>query len=94
MDEATDWSLDEKTDRVWDRVIDYEWCDLEVFSDLDRLIALILTEIGKLGSHISLFELDELISHSSTIERSRSAQLFHEIVDRSEERRVGKECCG
>ena len=84
MDEATDWSLDEKTDRVWDRVIDHEWCDLEVFPDLDRLIALILTKVRKLGSHISLFELDKLICHSGTIEGDRSTKLFHKIVDSSD----------
>ena len=84
MDEATDWSLYEKPDRVWDRVIDYEWCDLEVFSDLDRLIALILTKVRKLSSHISLFELDKLICHGSTIEGDRSTKLFHKIVDSSD----------
>ena len=80
MDEAANRRLNEETDRVWDRVIDDKWCDLEILPDLDRLIALILTKIRELSSHISLLELDKLICHSRSIYRSTATKLFHKIV--------------
>lgn len=84
MYESSHRSLDEKTDGIWDRVIDDKRSDLEMFSYLDRLISLIFTKIRKCSSHISLFKLDKLICHSGSIDRSIASELFHHVVDSSD----------
>ena len=84
MNKSSYWSLDEKTDRVRDRVIHDKWSNLEIFSYLYRFVASIFSDIRESCAHISLLELDELICHRSRIERSTPSQLLHKIVDSSD----------
>lgn len=84
MDESSDRSLDKQPDRIRDWVIHDKWSNLEIFPDLDRLIASIFSNIWKGCSHICLLELDEFICHRSSIEWRTSPELFHKIVDTSD----------
>lgn len=84
MNKSSYWSLYKKTDRIRNRMIYNKWRNLKVFSNLYRLITSILSDIGECCTHISLFKLDKLICHRSSIEWRTSTKLFHKVVDSSD----------
>lgn len=84
MDESSDRSLDQESDRVRDRMIDREWSHLEIFPELDRDPPLIFRESRKWSLELCLLEIDELVGHSSSIEWDRSSELLHSIKSRSD----------
>jgi hypothetical protein len=84
MDKSPYRSLDEESDWVRDRVIDDKWRDLEMLTELNRAISDVFIEMSEGRLHISLLHLDELICHRGRIEWSGAAELFHEVVYRTD----------
>ena len=79
MNESTDRSLDEESDRVRDRMVDGKRSHLKAISYLDRSISMIFLETCEYRFMFTLLELDKFICHRCCIDGNVSSDLLHSI---------------
>lgn len=80
MYKVSNWRLNEKSNRIWNRVINRKWCNLKMLSNTHWNSSSIFWKLWKWCIHLTLLELNKLVCHRCCINGSISSELLECIV--------------